>query len=111
MAKHYYLYVLYCADDTLYGGFTDDVRRRFATHKAYKGAKYTRVKARHPLQLAYYQEFDNKHDALSAEYHFKHQPRAAKEAFLKSHGVTLAPLRRHLQKLRGQKQKELEKQD
>ncbi len=100
MAKHYYFYVLYCADDSLYGGFTDDVQRRFHTHQAYQGAKYTRVKSRHPLQLAYYQQFDSKHDALSAEYHFKHQPRGKKVAFLAAHGVKLAELRRRLAKIR-----------
>lgn len=109
MAKQYYFYVLYCADDSLYGGFTNNVQRRFATHQSYKGAKYTRVKSRHPLQLAYYQGFASKHDALSAEYHFKHQQRSRKIAFLHEHGVKLATLRRQLQKLRGKRQKELEK--
>lgn len=48
MSKPYYIYVLYCADQTLYCGFTDDVKKRVATHQAGKGAKYTRVKKRHP---------------------------------------------------------------
>ena len=98
--KDYYFYVLYCADDSLYGGFTDDVQRRFATHQAYKGAKYTKVKSRHPLQLAYYQQFSSKHDALSAEYHFKHQSRAKKLAFLKAHGVFLDQLRQRLSQIK-----------
>lgn len=87
--KPYYIYVLYCADDTLYCGFTDNVKRRFKVHQAYKGAKYTRVKRRHPLQLIYSEKFDNKHDALSAEYHFKHQPRQKKVAYLSAHGVNV----------------------
>ncbi|WP_367341775.1 GIY-YIG nuclease family protein [Limosilactobacillus sp.] len=96
--KNYYFYVLYCADDSLYGGFTDNVKRRFATHQSYKGAKYTKVKARHPLQLAYYQQFSNKHDALSAEYHFKHQSRSKKIDFLRQRGVDLNIFRQRLQK-------------
>ena len=44
MSKPYYIYVLYCADQTLYCGFTDDVKKRVAAHQAGKGAKYTRVK-------------------------------------------------------------------
>lgn len=88
-SKTYYMYVLYCADHTLYCGFTDDVQRRFATHQAYKGAKYTRVKRRHPLKLLYWQQFATKHDALSAEYHFKHQSRQKKEVYLRQHGVTI----------------------
>lgn len=34
MSKPYYIYVLYCADQTLYCGFTDDVKKRVATHQA-----------------------------------------------------------------------------
>ena len=39
--KTYYFYVLLCADGSFYGGFTDDVKARVATHNAGKGAKYT----------------------------------------------------------------------
>ena len=53
MSKSYYIYVLYCADQTLYCGFTNDVKKRVATHQAGKCAKYTRVKKRHPLTLLY----------------------------------------------------------
>ncbi|MDO4903542.1 MAG: GIY-YIG nuclease family protein [Limosilactobacillus sp.] len=88
--KPYYIYVLYCADDTLYCGFTDDVDRRFKAHQEYKGAKYTRIKRRHPLRLIYHEEFATKHDALSAEYHFKHQSRQMKEEYLRNHGVNVA---------------------
>lgn len=88
-AKNYYMYVLLCADKTLYCGFTNDVRRRFRTHQSYCGAKYTRVKSRHPLQLIYQEEFTDKHSALSAEYHFKHQPRSRKITYLQEHGVNV----------------------
>lgn len=97
-SKDYFFYVLYCADGSLYGGFTDDVHRRFAAHQNYKGAKYTRVKSRHPLQLAFYQRFTTKHAALSAEYHFKHQTRQKKESFLKAHGVLLSYFQKKLMK-------------
>lgn len=88
-SKPYYMYVLYCADHSLYCGFTDNVKHRFAQHQRFKGAKYTKVKARHPLKLIYWQEFSTKHDALSAEYHFKHQSRLKKEQYLEAHGVSL----------------------
>lgn len=87
--KPYYMYVLHCADDSLYCGFTDDVKHRVSQHQHFKGAKYTKVKARHPLTLIYWQEFASKHDALSAEYHFKHQSRKQKEQYLQKHGVSL----------------------
>ncbi len=81
----YYFYVLRCADGTFYGGFTTDVGQRVATHNAGLGAKYT--KSRRPVHLLYAAAFATKHDALSAEWHFKHQSRAAKEAFLRAHKI------------------------
>jgi putative endonuclease len=81
----YYFYVLLCADGTFYGGYSPDVHARVAAHNAGQGAKYT--KSRLPVMLLYYEQFDNKHDALSAEWHFKHQPRAQKEEFLRAHGI------------------------
>lgn len=85
----YYFYVLLCADNTLYGGYSTDVYKRFAAHQAGKGAKYTKVKSRHPLKLIYFETFDNKSAALKAEYAFKHQTRRAKIAYLLAHGVQL----------------------
>ena len=40
----YYLYILECADKSLYTGITTNVERRFAEHKAGTGAKFTRAK-------------------------------------------------------------------
>lgn len=85
--KPYFMYVILTADNMLYTGFTDDVARRFATHQQFKGAKFTKIKSKHPLRLIYQEQFNNKHDALSAEWHFKHQTRAQKEQYLKDHGV------------------------
>ncbi|MCH5464279.1 GIY-YIG nuclease family protein [Levilactobacillus tujiorum] len=85
--KQYYFYVLLCADNSLYGGFTTDVAKRFATHVAGKGAKYTKVHK--PLKVLFSQEFTSKHDALHAEWTFKHQSRQKKLQFLKLQGVQL----------------------
>ncbi|MDF7626613.1 GIY-YIG nuclease family protein [Lactobacillaceae bacterium L1_55_11] len=90
MTKTYDFYVLYTADGYFYGGFSDDAKRRFKTHQAGLGAKFTRVKSRHPLQLIYQETFDNKHDALSAEAKFKRLTRKQKETFLTQHGVAAA---------------------
>ncbi len=81
----YGFYVLECADGTFYGGYSPDVDARLAAHNAGRGAKYT--KTRLPVKLLYTETFDNKHDALSAEWHFKHQTRQKKEQFLRAHGV------------------------
>lgn len=85
--KAYYFYVIYCADDTFYGGFSTNVLKRFEKHQQREGAKYTKVKKRHPLHLIYSERFNTKSEALSAEYHFKHQTRHAKELFLASKGI------------------------
>lgn len=87
--KKYYFYVLLCADQTLYGGFTDDLERRLATHNAGKGAKYTRPKTRRPLKMIYHEVFNDKSSALKAEYAFKHQSRAAKLKYLAGHNVKI----------------------
>ena len=80
MESKYYMYVLLCADGTFYGGFTNDVAKRVATHNAGKGAKYT--KTRRPVKLLYHEEFETKSAALKAEYTFKHQSRKKKGAVL-----------------------------
>ncbi|GKS80368.1 hypothetical protein LPAF129_00530 [Ligilactobacillus pabuli] len=84
-SKQYFFYVCLCADQTLYGGFTTDLKRRLEQHNSGKGAKYTRN--RRPVKMIYHEEFSNKSAALKAEYAFKHQSRAKKELYLKQHGV------------------------
>ena len=66
----YYAYLLRCADDTLYAGYTDDLSKRVAVHNQGKGAKYTR--ANKPIKIVYTKEFDNKSDALKEEFRIKH---------------------------------------
>jgi putative endonuclease len=85
--KPYYFYVLYTADHFFYAGYTDDVGKRFATHQAGLGAKYTRVKSRHPLRLIYAEAFPDKSQALKAEAAFKKLSRAQKEDFLRERGI------------------------
>ncbi len=78
--KHYF-YVLKCRDGSLYGGYTNNLERRIRQHNEGKGAKYT--KGRGPVTLLYHKMFDNKSDAMRAEYQFKKWPRAKKIEFLK----------------------------
>ncbi|HIX01466.1 MAG TPA: GIY-YIG nuclease family protein [Candidatus Ligilactobacillus excrementigallinarum] len=86
MANNYYMYVLLCADGSFYGGYTTNIEKRLQTHNAGKGAKYT--KNRRPVKLLYSERFDDKSQALKAEYAFKHQTRKAKENFLQNHGIS-----------------------
>ena len=80
--KSHYMYVLECADGSLYTGYAVDVQARLAAHNAGKGAKYTR--ARLPVSLLAYAEFASKHDAMHAEYIFKQLSRNEKDALLAS---------------------------
>ena len=50
-AVHWTVYMLECADKTLYTGITNDLDRRMAEHEAGKGARYT--KGRGPFRLVY----------------------------------------------------------
>ena len=73
----YYLYILKCADKTLYTGITSDLARRLKEHNfSKKGAKYTR--ARRPVKLVYSKKFRNRGAALRAEAKLKNLTRAEK---------------------------------
>jgi len=60
-----YTYILKCADDTLYCGWTNHLEKRLTAHNQGKGAKYT--KARRPVVLAYWEEFSTKEEAMRRE--------------------------------------------
>ena len=66
----YFVYILECPDNTLYTGYTNDIDRRLQAHNSGRGAKYT--KTRLPVRLAYYESFDSKQEAMSREWHIKH---------------------------------------
>lgn len=79
MKKHY-VYILRCADGTFYTGWTTDPERRTKVHNSGKGAKYTR--ARRPVELIYYEEFDDKIEAQRREWAIKQLTRAEKEELI-----------------------------
>ena len=79
-----YVYILRCADGSLYTGWTNDLEKRVKTHNAGKGAKYT--KTRLPVELVYYEEYEEKGEALSSEFSIKKLKKTAKEKLiLKQH--------------------------
>lgn len=65
----WFVYLLLCADNTLYCGITNNVDRRIKQHNEGKGAKYTR--GRGPVALVKFWEFPTKGDALRYEYYVK----------------------------------------
>lgn len=76
------MYVLKCADDSLYTGYTTDLDKRIATHNSGKGAKYTRPQSRRPVELLYHETFSDKPSAMSAEALFKRKTRQQKLAYI-----------------------------
>lgn len=72
----WYVYMLRCADDSLYTGVTTDVERRFAQHRSGRGAKYTR--SHPPLAVVYREACADKGAALRRESAIKQLPRAEK---------------------------------
>ena len=71
-----YVYILRCADDTLYCGWTTDLNKRLAVHNSGHGAKYTR--SRRPVELIYVEQYEDRHDALNREWHIKRMNREEK---------------------------------
>lgn len=70
------VYILRCADGTLYTGIAPDVEKRLQKHNEGKGAKYTR--GRTPVELVYREEHPNRAEASKREYQIKQLSRAEK---------------------------------
>lgn len=71
-----YTYIVRCADDTFYTGWTNDIEKRLQAHNSGGGAKYTR--SRLPVTLVYYESYETKEEAMSREWHIKRMTRAQK---------------------------------
>ena len=78
----HYVYVLRCADDTLYTGYTTDPERRLREHNAGEGAKYTR--GRTPVEIVYREAYDTKSAAMSREYEIKQLSRRQKDRLVEA---------------------------
>jgi len=66
----YYIYIVKCADNTLYTGIATELERRIEEHNtSEKGAKYTRV--RRPVELVYSEEYPDRSAASKREYEIK----------------------------------------
>ena len=81
--KHY-CYLVWCSDNTLYCGYSNDIEKRIKTHNAGEGAKYT--KTRRPVVMVYSEAFDTKSEAMKREYQIKQLTRKQKfQLILKNH--------------------------
>ena len=79
----YWVYILRCADGTLYTGTAADVDKRAAVHNRGKGAKYTR--SRLPVTVVYRERLPDKGAALRREYSIKQMSRQNKLALMVSY--------------------------
>ena len=79
----YFVYLLQCADGTLYAGSTTDIDRRLEEHNSSKkGAGYTR--SRRPVTLLYSEDCGNQAEAQKREYAIKQLTRTQKLALIQT---------------------------
>ena len=76
----HYIYIVKCSDNTYYKGYSNNPEKRIKAHNDGKGARYTR--GRRPVQLVYYEKYENKSEALKREWEIKHLTREQKEEII-----------------------------
>jgi len=81
LPKGWFVYILLCADDSFYTGFSDNPNSRFNDHKTGKGGRYTR--SHKPIKLIYSEKLESRSDALKREAQIKGWSRDKKIKVLK----------------------------
>jgi putative endonuclease len=76
-----FVYLLRCADGTIYTGWTFDVARRVHAHQQGRGARYTR--ARRPVELIYHERLPSRRAAMRREIEIKRMSRKRKLGLVK----------------------------
>ena len=79
------VYIVKCADGSLYTGIALEVEERIKTHNSGKGAKYTR--SRLPVRLVYREYVGDKGDALRRELDIKKLTPKAKHQLIAHHEI------------------------
>ncbi len=77
----YYVYILKCSDNSYYTGITNNIKRRFEEHNNGKNRKNYTFKRR-PLELEFYQEFNDVLQAIYFEKKIKGWTRSKKRALI-----------------------------
>ena len=72
----WFVYILLCSDNSLYTGSTNNLQKRFLSHKNGKGGRYTR--SHKPIKLIYSEELSSKSEALKREIEIKSWSRQKK---------------------------------
>jgi len=81
-AKAWFVYLIECADGSIYTGISNDVAARYAAHASGKGARYTR--SHPPVRLLASIAHPDKSAALKAEYRIRRMSARDKRAFCKA---------------------------
>jgi predicted GIY-YIG superfamily endonuclease len=76
----WFVYMVRCADRSLYTGITTDVERRLSSHNEGTGSRYTR--SRLPVELVYTETAADRGGALRRESQIKRLPAVAKRALI-----------------------------
>ena len=76
----HFVYIVRCADGTLYTGYARDPQARVKMHNSGRGARYT--SGRRPVRLVYSESFESMGDALRRERALKRRSRAQKEVVI-----------------------------
>ena len=76
----WYVYIIRCANGSLYTGCTNHVIRRWHEHLEGKGAKY--LQAHEPKEMVFVEEHADRSDACRREYEIKQYPKPEKEALV-----------------------------
>ena len=102
LAKRWNVYIVRCADGTLYTGVTIDITRRVAEHNGIRangtravrdsGARYTR--SRRPVKLLYQEKAANRSAACKREYCIKQLSRAEKLALISTASRIISPAKK-----------------
>ncbi|HVV38943.1 MAG TPA: GIY-YIG nuclease family protein [Candidatus Paceibacterota bacterium] len=79
----YFVYIIECADLSLYTGITTDLKRRFEQHKTGKGGHYTRAKQ--VVRFVYTEQHSGRSSALKREAEIKSWPREKKLGLIRGH--------------------------
>lgn len=79
-ARAHFVYIVRCADGTLYTGYARDPHERERVHNRGRGARYTA--GRRPVTLVYSEAFESRGEALRREHQLKRWTRARKETLI-----------------------------
>jgi putative endonuclease len=86
---NHFVYIIRCADNTLYTGYATDLEKRMIEHNGEdapksRGAKYTR--GRRPVKLVHQEKFSSRSEAMKRECEIKSLSRPEKLALIKTNG-------------------------